>query len=70
MNLKIVGNKLDVNGVVGMVKNAFGDDPEVVKTATEIATACSNETDGDRCEAVVKIMQCTDKEVKARGIEV
>lgn len=52
-----------------MVKEAFGDDPEINNTANEVVSACLGATDADRCEAVVKIMECTDKEVKARGLE-
>lgn len=55
--------------VLDMVKNAFGDDADLLKTAGEIVNACSSVTDGDRCEAVSKIMECTDKEVKAHGIQ-
>lgn len=58
-----------LDGVLKMVKEAFGDEPEMVNTATEVVSACTSVTDPDRCEAVVKIMECTDKEVKARGIE-
>lgn len=60
---------MDVNGVLDMVKTAFGDDAETLKTAGEIANACSSVTDADRCESVVKIMECSDKELKSRGIE-
>lgn len=63
------GNKLDIPAVMDMVKNAFGDDAETLKTAGEIVGACQTVTDGDRCEAVGKIMECTDKEIKAHGIE-
>lgn len=68
--MKLVSNKLDTPAVLDMVKNAFGDDPEILKNAGEIVGACSSVTDGDRCEAVGKIMECTDKEVKARGIQI
>lgn len=68
--MKLVGNKLDKPAVLNMVKDAFGDDPEIMKNAGEIIGACLDVTDGDRCEAVYKIMECTDKEVKARGIEI
>lgn len=68
--MKVSGNKLNVNAVLDMVKETFGDDEETLKTAAEITGACADVTDADRCEAVVKIMDCTDKEVKARGIEI
>lgn len=70
MNFKLAGNKLDKAAALDMVKNAFGDDPEIMKNAGEIIGACETVTDGDRCEAVYKIMECTDKEVKSRGIEI
>lgn len=65
----IQANKIDVPAVMDMVKNAFGDDAETLKTAGEIVTPCQGVTDGDRCEAVGKIMECTDKGIKAHGIE-
>lgn len=61
---------MDKPAVMDMVKTAFGDDPEITKNAGEIVGACEGVTDGDRCVAVSKIMECTEKEVKARGIEI
>lgn len=61
---------MDVAAVLDMVKKTFGDDPEIMKTANEILGACSSVTDADRCESVSKIIQCSDKELKSRGIEI
>lgn len=56
-----------MSAILDMVKNTFGDDPEITKAASEVVNACAGSTDGDRCIAVEKIMECTDKEVKAHG---
>lgn len=48
---------------------AFGADDPKVNQAREIASACSNITGDDRCEAAVKMYECSIDAAKKLGIE-
>lgn len=60
---------MNVEANTALVKQAFDDDAAKVKLATDVATDCAAVTDGDRCEAAYKIIQCFDKGAKARGTD-
>lgn len=62
-------NKVNVDGVIALAKMAFDDDAAKLKTAESIATDCVGATDGDRCEASFKILECTVNAHKTRGLE-
>lgn len=62
-------NQISVDGVVALAKMAFDGDAAKLKTAQDIANDCVNETAGDRCEASVKILECTVKAHKARNLD-
>lgn len=61
-------NKIDVDGVTSVTKMAFEEDPSKADMATELAKACVDVTDGDRCEAIAKIFQCAHSTAKERGL--
>lgn len=39
-----------------------------MEIAREIANACLDVTDGDRCQAAVKIFECMHKDAQSKGI--
>lgn len=45
----------------------FDDDEKKVEQVRIVATECADVTDGDRCEAAFKIMECAVKAGKERG---
>lgn len=50
-----------------MAKMAYENDAARIQTVTDISNECAGITDGDRCEAVAKIIQCEENAAKARG---
>lgn len=62
------GNKLDVEGAVAIVEKAYDGDASKLQLAREVATACADVTDGDRCEAAFKIFECSHKIALDKGL--
>lgn len=46
---------------------AFDKDKKKIQQTREIATACADVTDDDRCEAVFQIFQCGVRVGKEKG---
>lgn len=44
-------------------------DPAKVDAAREVGQACADVTDGDRCEAAIKIFQCLHETAVAKGLK-
>ncbi|XP_031638586.1 general odorant-binding protein 19d-like [Contarinia nasturtii] len=61
-------NMLDVERAVELAEMAFNGDTTKVNTARELANECSGVTDGDRCDAAVKLFECGHMAIKSRGI--
>lgn len=58
---------MSVEAHVAMAKMAYENDAARIQTVTDISNECAGITDGDRCEAVAKIIQCEENAAKARG---
>lgn len=63
----IKGNKLDLDGSVAL---AVKMDPSKGDLAREIGSPCVDITDGDRCEAAMKVLQCLHENAVAKGVKV
>lgn len=61
-------NQPDVEGTVAVATMAFDGDADKVEVARHLATTCAGITDGDRCEAAAKIVECGRSAAKDRGI--
>lgn len=61
-------NKINLEGVIASTKVMFGDDASKIEMAREMSTACADVTDGDRCEAGLKIFKCIKKFAADHGI--
>jgi hypothetical protein len=66
----IVNNKLSKDGFLKKVAMATGNDAEKIAKAGEVADACADITDEDRCEAAFKIGKCVKEESEKRGLNV
>jgi hypothetical protein len=62
----IKDNKLSKEGFLAISKTA--NDPSKKALVTEVADACANVTDDDRCEAAAKIGTCMEEEADKRGL--
>lgn len=62
-------NQISVDGVVALAKLAFDGDAAKLQTAHDIATDCVGVTDGDRCEAAHKLLECSVNAHHTRGLE-
>lgn len=62
----IKDNNLDLEGSVALVAKI---DLSEVGAAQKVGQACVDITDGDRCEAAVKILTCTHKTAVAKGFK-
>lgn len=65
MKQKFKDNKLDFDGFVAMVTQL---DASIADTAREIGKGCADVTDGDRCEAALKVCHCVHEAAAAKGI--
>lgn len=66
---KTKNSQMNVDGVVALAKMAFGDDAAKLQTARDIASDCIGVTDGDRCEAALKLLECSVNAHKSRGLD-
>lgn len=60
-------NKANEEGAAAIAKLAFDGDAAKIQTARDLAQACADVTDADRCEAAFKIFECGHNAVKAKG---
>lgn len=63
-------NKLDMGAFESMITAVLENDAGKIAIAKEIAGGCAGITDGDRCEAAAKIVDCMHQGAAAKGIEV
>lgn len=61
-------NKIDIESVIAIAKKAFDDDATKVQMARDLANDCADITDGDRCEAAIKVFECGHISAKSRGM--
>lgn len=61
-------NKVNVEAAVAMVKMVYDEDAAKIKLVTDMTNECVGVTDGERCEAAFKILQCSVQAHKSRGI--
>lgn len=66
---KMKDNQINVDGVVAMAKMAFDDDAAKLQTARDIAADCVGVTDGHRCQAALKMLECSVNAHKTRGLQ-
>lgn len=52
-----------------MLMMGAGEDEKKQKEVENIAEACKNENDPDKCEKAIKIGKCLEKEGRARGFK-
>ncbi|XP_031638585.1 uncharacterized protein LOC116350788 [Contarinia nasturtii] len=64
----IKDNKVNVEGAIAMAKMVYDNDAAKVQMANDLANDCIGVTDGERCEAAFKIIQCSEQAHKARGV--
>lgn len=57
---------MDLDGSAALVAKI---DPAKVDAAREVGQACADVTDGDRCEAAVKVLQCLHETAVAKGLK-
>lgn len=69
LKTQMKNNKIDVEACVSMAKMMFGDDATKLQTTRDMATECAAVTDGNRCQAAFKMLQCTESAAKSRNIE-
>lgn len=62
-------DQVSVEGIIEIVKMMFDDDLTQIKLATEIANDCVGVTDGNRCEAASKVLDCSIHAHEARGMK-
>lgn len=65
----IQNQRTNVEASVELAKMAFGPDDIRVTHAKEIATECAEITDPERCEAAVKMYQCSIAAGAKRGLK-
>lgn len=57
---------MDLDGSAALVAKI---DPAKVDAAREVGQACADVTDGDRCEAAIKILKCLHETAVAKGLK-
>lgn len=68
VRMKIEDRKTNIKASTELASMAFGADDPKVAIATQIATDCHDKTHEDRCEAAVKLYECSIEMAKKHGI--
>lgn len=59
---------MDIEGVGSVAAMAFDGNLSKIQVAKDLANACAEVTDDDRCEAASKIMDCGQNVAKSKGL--
>lgn len=65
----IVDNKLSKDGFVSKASMKFPNDEDKKKKTGEVADACIDTFDDDRCESAYKIWKCIEEKSAEAGLE-
>lgn len=59
---------LDIEALVAVTKMGFDGDAAKMDLARGLGTPCTGITDGDRCEAAIKIFMCMKQQAMDKGL--
>lgn len=62
-------DKFSEPGFMSLAAMAAGDDKEKLEKAANIAKACKDVTDSDKCEQAVKLGKCMEEHAKKEGLK-
>lgn len=67
-SIQVQKQEFSEEGFMSIIGMAAGDNEEKVNIGKEIAKACKDIKDPDRCEMAIKIGKCMEKEAKERNL--